>query len=115
MLRDRRTFATLYPIGTASANSESDLGCTSRTFFDNGGINVMLTLYNVTLRHRNHVNTITSVIAAKQTVINEAYVIEKYITSYILLIKHFQIIRMIDFNRAEPTCYRTYFPYASSG
>ena len=42
-------------IGTASANSlESDLGCTSRVYFD-----------NVTL----HANTITSLIAVKQTVI----------------------------------------------
>ena len=36
----------------------------------------MLTLYNVTLMSQNHVNTITSVIAAKQTVINEAYVFQ---------------------------------------
>ena len=40
-------------IGTASANSansvESDLGCTSRIYFDNVGDNVTLTLYNATL------------------------------------------------------------------
>ena len=36
--------------------------------------------------HRNHANTITSVIAAKQTVINEVYVFSiKYRYSYILL------------------------------
>ena len=29
--------------------------------------------------------------------------------------KTFRIKRMIDFNRAGPTCYRTNFPYASSG
>ena len=46
-------------IGTASANSvESDLGYTSRVHFDNAR----------RWRHKNHVNTITSVIAAKQTV-----------------------------------------------
>ena len=39
---------------------ESDLGCTSRVYFD-----------NVTLsRHRNDANTIKSVNAAKQRVIN---------------------------------------------
>ena len=27
----------------------------------------------------------------------------------------FRIIKIINFNRAEPTCYKTYFPYASSG
>ena len=38
------------PIGFASANSvESDLGCTSRFYFDN----VTLTLYNVTLTSQN--------------------------------------------------------------
>ena len=63
--------------GTASTNSmESDLGCTSRIYFDN----VTLTLHNVTLTSQNHDNTIPSVIVAKQTVINEVYVFfEKYI------------------------------------
>ena len=42
--------------------------------FDDAGDNVTLTLYNVTLTSQNHVNTITSVIAANQTVINEVYV-----------------------------------------
>ena len=42
---------------------ESDLGCTSRIYFDN----VTLRLHNVTLRHKDNANTITSVIAAKQT------------------------------------------------
>ena len=47
-------------IGTASTNSvESDLGCTARIYFD-----------NVTLALQKHANTLTSVIAAKQTVIN---------------------------------------------
>ena len=64
------------PIETASANSvESDLGCTLRIYFDYD--NVMLTLHNVTLTSQKpcqHNNTISSVIAAKQTVINEVYV-----------------------------------------
>ena len=81
----------LLSIGTASASSvESDLGCTSRIYFDN----VTLALHN---------NTITSVIAAKQTVKNEVHVvvgffsikyryrffIEKCINFIILLIKLF--------------------------
>ena len=44
---------------------ESDHGCTSRIYFDNAGDNVTLTLYNVTLTSKKHVNTITGVIAAK--------------------------------------------------
>ena len=60
---------------TASANStksmESDHGCTSRIFFDNAGDNVTLTLYNVTLTSQKHVNTLTNVIAAEQTIIIE--------------------------------------------
>ena len=51
-------------IGTTctSANSvESDLGCTSRIYFDN----VTLTLYNMTLPSQNHTKT-TSVIAANK-------------------------------------------------
>ena len=51
--------------GTASANSansvEADHGCTSRFHFNNAGDNVTLAL-----RHRNHVNKITSVIEAKK-------------------------------------------------
>ena len=43
---------------------ESDLGCTSRIYFDN----VTLTSHNMTL-------TSQSVIAAKQMVINEVYVV----------------------------------------
>ena len=50
---------------------ESDHRCTSKIYFDNSGDNVTLTLYNVTLTSQNHLNTITSVIAAKQTVINK--------------------------------------------
>ena len=55
-------------IRTASTNSvDPDLGCSSRTYFDFG----TLTLQNVTMTSQNHANTITSVIAAKQMVINE--------------------------------------------
>ena len=79
---------------------------------------------NVCWRHRNHVNAITSVIAAKQTVINEVYDFSMKLAIFnwnihklhlSLLIKLFWIIRIIDFNRTEPTCYRTIFPYTSSG
>ena len=57
-------------IGTASADSvESDLGCTLNVYFEN----VTLTLHNVSI-HKNHTNIITSVIAAKQTVINAVFV-----------------------------------------
>ena len=54
---------------------ESDHGCTSSIFYDNAGDNVALTLYNVTLMSHYYVNKITSVIAAKQTVINEVHVV----------------------------------------
>ena len=71
-------------IGTASANSvESDLGCTSRIYFDN----VKLTLHNVMLTSQKPCqhNNKTSVIAAKQTVINEVYVCFFSIKNDILL------------------------------
>ena len=44
---------------TSAISVESDLGCTSRIYFD------------MTLPSQNHAKTITSVIAAKQMVINE--------------------------------------------
>ena len=77
-------------------------------------------------RHRNHTSTITSLIAAKQTVATfhnkrrkkeDAIAIfygEKINFIY-LADKIFRIIRIIDFNRAEPTCYRTYFHCPISG
>ena len=56
-----------YLIGTALANSVKFSGIRPRMYiriyFDNAGDNVTLTLYNV----ETNVNTITSVIAAKQT------------------------------------------------
>ena len=75
------------PVGTAAANSvESDHGCTSRIYFNKAGDYMTLTLYNVTLTSQNHVNTIASVIEAKQTAINEVYVFStKYRYSNILL------------------------------
>ena len=66
----------------------------------------------------NHVNTITSWIAVKQTVTtspSKRYKKEDVIaifyrkkTSFILLIK-LQINRIINFNRPEPTCYRNLY------
>ena len=41
------------------------------------GDNVMLTLYNVSLTSQNHGNTVTRVIIAKQTVINEVYIFSR--------------------------------------
>ena len=75
-----RTLSTNASIGTASANSAKFRGITpqsktTRIFFDNAGDNVTLTLNNVTLTPQNQASTITSVIAAKQTVINEVYVV----------------------------------------
>ena len=72
-------------------------------------------------RHRNNVNTMTT----KQTAsMKFMFFSIKYRYSDILLKRHklhlfcwlnIWIIRIIDFNRAEPTCYRTNFPYAISG
>ena len=53
---------------------ESDHGCTSWIYFNNAGDKVTLTLYN-------HVDTITSVIAAKRLVINEVYIYINFIYS----------------------------------
>ena len=71
------------PIGIALVNYvESDLGCTSRIYFDN----MTLTLHNMTLTSWKPCQHNTSVIAAKQTVINEAYVFSiKYRYSDVLL------------------------------
>ena len=54
---------------------ESDHGCTSRVYFGNAGDIVMLTLYNVTLTSHKPFKHNKNVIAAKQTVVNEVYVI----------------------------------------
>ena len=74
-------------------------------------------------RHRNHDNTTTSVISEKQTIINEVYVFSieyRYREIYKLHLFcwwNFQgtCNQKIDLNRAVSTCYRSYFPYASSG
>ena len=77
-----------------------DLGCASKIYFDNAGDDVTLTLYNVTLTSQNHVTPITSVIAAKETVINEVYVF----FNKILLQRYFiEKYIKIDFNSAELT------------
>ena len=107
------------------------IGCTARIYIDN----VMLTLHNVTLTSQKSYKHNNSVITSKQTVRNEVYVVVvvvvfsiKYCHSDILLKKNpvnfiyavdktFRVIKIIimDFNRSEPICYRTNFPYANSG
>ena len=69
--------------------------------------------------------TIISVIAAKQTVINDVYDFSiKYRYSTISLKNHnfnysvdktFGVIKIMDFNRTGPRCYSPIFPYASFG
>ena len=100
---------------------ESYLGCTSRIYFDR----VVLTLHNAMLTSQKSCQHNNKCDAVKQTVINEGYVISiKYRKSYfywknISFIysadKMFRVIKIMDFNRADHTCYRTNFPYASSG
>ena len=51
---------------------ESDHGCTLRIYFDNAGDNLDADV--IYQRHRNDVNTITSVNEAKQMAINDVYV-----------------------------------------
>ena len=71
-------------------------------------------------------NTITSLIAAKQMVTTfhnkrrkkgdaRKIFYLKNLNFIYSVDKTFWIIRIIDVNRAEPTCYSTNFPYASSG
>ena len=66
--------------------------------------NVTLTLHNVSI-HKNHASTITSVIAAKQTVINEVFVcffFNKIINFIYSVDKIFLVIKLMDFNKTEP-------------
>ena len=65
--------------------------------------NVTLTLHNVSI-HKNHASTITSVIAAKQTVINEVFVVffNKIINFIYSVDKIFLVIKLMDFNKTEP-------------
>ena len=75
--------------------------------------------------HRNHASTITSLIAAKQTVAtfhNKRSKKEDALAIFYGKIhfiypadKTFPIIRIIDFSSAEPACYRTNFHCAISG
>ena len=71
--------------------------------FDNTGNNVTLTYITCLRHHRNHANTITSVIAAKQTVINEVYVVVFSVKIKISLMQYFiekyiNFIYSADFN-----------------
>ena len=104
-------------------NVESDHGCTSRNYFDTAGDNLTLALYNVMLTSQKPCLHNNKCDCSKTKGLNEAI---KYCYSDILLKRHklhsfrlinssFRIIRIIDFNRAEPTCYRTNFPYAHTG
>ena len=71
-------------IATASANSvEPDLGCTSRIYFDN-----MTLTSQKPCQHNNKCD------CSKKTVINE-----------VSFDKTFPVIKIMDFNRAKPTCY----------
>ena len=97
---------------------ESDLGCTSRIYFDN----VTLTVYNVTLTSQTPCQCNNKFDCSETNGYNipqyDIFSI-KYLYSDILLNKNLNFIyavdRIMDYNRAEPTCYRTNFLYASSG
>ena len=100
-------------IGTPSANSlESDLGSISRIYFDN----VPLMLNNVMLTSQRQCQHNNKCDCSKTSSYKlSLYVFEKYIIFIYSVDLTFRVIRKIDFNRAKPTCYRTNFPYASSG
>ena len=101
----------VHAIIIASANSmQSDLGCTSRIYLDN----VTMTLHNVTLASQKPCHHNNKCECSKQTVYVCLLLLFFSIKYRYLLIK-ILVNRKIDFNRAEPTCYRTNFPYASSG
>ena len=74
--------AGLITIGTASANFVEFRVIRPRASTDN----MTLTLHNIMLTSEKHANTITSMIAAKQRVINEVYVFFNKIEKYISLI-----------------------------
>ena len=79
---------------------ESDHGCASRIYFDNAGDNVTLTSQKPCL-HNNKFD------CSKTNGLTEVY-------GFGLMVMVFRMIRIIDFNRAEASCDRTNFPYASS-
>ena len=68
---------------------QSDLGCTSRIFFDNTGDNVTLTLYYVALTSYNPCYHNNKSDSSNTNGLNEVYVFSiKYHYSDILLKKH---------------------------
>ena len=83
---------------------KSDLGCTSRIYLDN--------VTPTSQKPCEH--TIKSVIAAKQTARNEVYVFYSDILLNFIKLFFILLIKLLDLNRAEPTCYRTSIPYGSS-
>ena len=80
---------------------ESDQGCTSKIYFDNAGNKMSLKLYNVTLTSGKQQALLQQ--SKRLYNVNEVgFFSTKYRYS-------------ADFDRAELTCYRTNFPYTSSG
>ena len=100
-----RCFQSELPPSILQNSVESDHGCTLRIYFDNAGDNVMLTLYNVTLTSQKPCKRNKKCDCSKPNGLNYVYFV---FSTKILL--NFLIIRIIDFNRAEPTCYRRNFP-----
>ena len=97
---------------------ESDLRCTSRIYFEN----VTLTLHNLTLTSQKPCQYNSKFDCSKQHSTRcykkFKFFSIKYCYSDILLKKQnfiYSVDRIMDFNRLDPTCYRTYFPYAFSG
>ena len=79
---------------------KSDHGCTSRIYFDKAGVNVTLTLYNMTLTSQKPCQNNNKCDCSKTNDLNEVYVfsikyrysdilLKKTYASFILLIKLF--------------------------
>ena len=100
---------------TASADCmESDLGCTSRVYFDN----VTLTLwkpcqYQVQLQRNKRSKHSTRCFKRCLGVFNKISLQRYFIEKNIYLI--YSVDRFMNFNRTEPKCYRADIPYAGSG
>ena len=66
-------------------------------------------------KHANVIHYVKSLIAEKQTAINEVYSINEvfsieYHSSFIYSVdKTFRVIKIMDFNRTVPRCYSTFF------
>ena len=97
------------PVRTAMANFpyslESDLGCSSRIYFDN----VTMMLHNVTL---------TSQKPCKHNTKCDCSITDGLLKNHNFICyvdKAFRLIKIMDFNRTGPTCYSTIFPNVSSG